>query len=92
MRTVAVLALGLALSSQAHAQDSGPKWVSDYTARCYHQACDVWRPDWDLRGAAQDVALLYELGKELANPGVWPNWKDGSEFKPLRDASAAARK
>jgi hypothetical protein len=31
------------------------------------------------------------MGKELANPGVWPNWKPDSEFKPVRDASAAKR-
>ena len=36
--------------------------------------------------------MLYEMGKELAGGRAWPNWKDGSEFKPLRDASAAKRK
>ncbi|WP_332766062.1 M28 family metallopeptidase [Phenylobacterium sp.] len=71
---------------------AGEAWVSDYTANCYHKTCDVWRADWDLRGAAQDVALLYEMGKETANSTAWPNWKPGSEFKPARDASAAKRK
>ncbi|MDP3855113.1 M28 family metallopeptidase [Phenylobacterium sp.] len=71
---------------------AGEAWVSDYTANCYHKTCDVWRADWDLRGAAQDVALLYEMGKETANSTAWPNWKASSEFKPLRDASAAKRK
>ncbi|UTP40222.1 M28 family metallopeptidase [Phenylobacterium sp. LH3H17] len=71
---------------------AGEAWVSDYTANCYHKTCDVWRADWDLRGAAQDVALLYEMGKETANSTAWPNWKPGSEFKPLRDASAAKRR
>ena len=70
---------------------AGDKWVSDYTTNCYHKTCDAWSADWDLRGAAQDVELLYEMGKELANPGVWPNWKADSEFKPIRDESAGAR-
>jgi Zn-dependent M28 family amino/carboxypeptidase len=70
---------------------AGDKWVSDYTANCYHKTCDAWSADWDLRGAAQDVELLYEMGKELANPGVWPNWKADSEFKPIRDESAGLR-
>lgn len=70
---------------------AGDKWVTDYTANCYHKTCDAWSANWDLRGAAQDVELLYEMGKELANPGVWPNWKPDSEFKPVRDASAAKR-
>lgn len=71
---------------------AGDKWVSDYTAKCYHQTCDAWSADWDLRGAAQDVALLYDMGQELANPGVWPSWNSDSEFKPVRDVSAAKRK
>jgi Zn-dependent M28 family amino/carboxypeptidase len=71
---------------------AGDKWVSDYTANCYHQACDAWSADWDLRGAAQDVDLFYEMGKVLAQPKVWPQWRAGSEFKAIRDASASARK
>ncbi len=73
-------------------REAGEQWVSDYTANCYHKPCDAWSADWDLRGAAQDVALLYEMGRVLAQPGVWPNWKAGSEFKPVRDASAVRRK
>ncbi len=71
---------------------AGDKWVTDYTASAYHTTGDAWSSDWDLSGAAQDVALFYEMGKELAAGGAWPNWKDGSEFKPLRDASAAKRR
>ena len=71
---------------------AGDKWVTDYTASAYHTTGDAWSADWDLSGAAQDVALFYEMGKELAASGTWPNWKDGSEFKPLRDASEAKRR
>jgi Zn-dependent M28 family amino/carboxypeptidase len=71
---------------------AGDKWVSDYTANCYHQPCDAWRADWDLRGAAQDVAVLYDIGRDLASSRDWPNWRDGSEFKAARDATAANRR
>ncbi|WP_340647474.1 M28 family metallopeptidase [Phenylobacterium sp.] len=72
---------------------AGDKWVSDYTANCYHQPCDAWSPDWDLRGAAQDVELFYVMGKAIASdPKDWPDWKDGSEFKAIRERSAAARR
>lgn len=72
---------------------AGDKWVSDYTANCYHQPCDAWSPDWDLRGAAQDVELFYVMGKAIASdPKDWPDWKDGSEFKAIRAKSAAARR
>jgi Zn-dependent M28 family amino/carboxypeptidase len=70
---------------------AGDKWVSDYTADCYHKACDAWSADWDLRGAAQDTDLIYEIGKEVSKAGVWPAWNAASEFKPIRDASAAER-
>jgi Zn-dependent M28 family amino/carboxypeptidase len=73
-------------------REAGDRWVADYTARCYHQPCDAWSPTWDLRGAAQDVQLLYEIGRELASSDRWPEWKQGSEFKELRDRSAASRR
>jgi Zn-dependent M28 family amino/carboxypeptidase len=71
---------------------AGDAWVADYTSRCYHQPCDAWSPDWDLRGAAQDVALTYEAGRALANSRDWPDWKPGSEFKAIRAKSAAERR
>ncbi|MDO8377966.1 M28 family metallopeptidase [Phenylobacterium sp.] len=74
-------------------REAGDKWVSDYTAYCYHQPCDAWSPDWDLRGAAQDVELLYSMGKAIASdPKDWPAWKPGSEFKAIRDQTASLRK
>jgi Zn-dependent M28 family amino/carboxypeptidase len=73
-------------------REAGDRWVSDYTTHAYHTTGDVWSADWDLRGAAQDVALFYEIGKELAVGGKWPNWREDSEFRPVRDASADKRK
>jgi Zn-dependent M28 family amino/carboxypeptidase len=70
---------------------AGEAWVNDYTARCYHQVCDDWSAAWDLRGAAQDIDLLYEVGRDLANSTHWPTWNADSEFKRLRDATAALR-
>ncbi|HEY8573060.1 M28 family metallopeptidase [Phenylobacterium sp.] len=71
---------------------AGDAWVTDYTARCYHQPCDKVTSDWDLRGAAQDVALVYEAGRALANSRRWPDWNAGSEFKALRAETAAQRR
>lgn len=71
---------------------AGEKWVEDYTTRCYHQTCDRWEPTQDYAGAAQDVQLAFEAGRELATSDRWPGWNASSEFKPIRDATAAARK
>jgi Zn-dependent M28 family amino/carboxypeptidase len=70
---------------------AGEKWVDDYTAHCYHKTCDAWDADWDLRGAAQDVDLIYAVGQEVANSSAWPSWNSGSEFAAIRQATAAAR-
>ena len=64
----------------------------DYNQHRYHQPADEWRADWDLRGQAIDVGLIYKLGRSLANSRTWPEWKAGSEFKAARDATAADRK
>ena len=62
----------------------------DYFAHRYHQAGDEWTPAMDFRGEALDVTLLHNLGKKLATSG-WPQWNAGSEFKEIRDKSAAQR-
>ena len=71
---------------------AGQKWVDDYTGNCYHQACDAWDESWNLDGAVQDIELFRMIGDELARSTKWPAWKDGSEFKAIRDTSTAARK
>jgi len=71
---------------------AGDRWVADYTANCYHKTCDAWSPAWDLRGAAQDVDLLYEMGRRLADSDRWPSWNAGSEFGPVRDRTKAERR
>jgi hypothetical protein len=45
----------------------------------------------DFTGTANDVALIYDVGRSLANSGKWPEWKAGSEFKALRDKSGSKR-
>lgn len=71
---------------------AGQAWVDAYTGKCYHQACDAWDESWNLDGAVQDISLFYTIGDELARSAKWPGWKEGSEFKAIRDRSAAARK
>ncbi|MDQ8755775.1 M28 family metallopeptidase [Sphingosinicella sp. LHD-64] len=71
---------------------AGDRWVSEFTANCYHQPCDEWRPDWDLRGAAQDVSLAYRIARHLATTAEWPQWRDGSEFRAVRETSADRRR
>jgi hypothetical protein len=41
---------------------------------------------------AIDDGLVLKLGRDLANSRKWPEWQAGSEFKAVRDATAAQRK
>jgi len=70
---------------------AGQAWLDGYM-KCYHQTCDAWSPDWDFRGAAQDVGLFQTIGTKLANSRLWPEWRAGSEFKSVRGESAGERK
>lgn len=62
-----------------------------YTANQYHTVHDVVEPGWDLRGAAQDIDLLYRVGYRVAQGGDYPQWKPTAEFKLAREQSLAVR-
>ena len=63
----------------------------DYTKNRYHQPSDEWNASWDMTGIAADTAMLYTLGREIADSRTWPQWKASAEFKPERDKSAKQR-
>jgi Zn-dependent M28 family amino/carboxypeptidase len=59
----------------------GTQQQEAYTARCYHQPCDEYRPDFDLSGAAQLAELVLEFGMALANGDALPTWNADAEFR-----------
>ena len=75
----------------AGGREAGEQWIADYVGNCYHQTCDAWDPDWDLRGAVLDIELFHTIIRELGNSRSWPQWNSGSEFKAVRDASSSRR-
>ena len=85
------MALAGAYDLQNGGRPAGERWLEDFTARCYHQTCDSWSPEWDLRGAAQEAELYYGIGARLANSRDWPRWSAGSEFRKVREESAGTR-
>ncbi|HET8611361.1 MAG TPA: M28 family metallopeptidase [Sphingomonas sp.] len=70
----------------------GEALAKEYNRDHYHQPSDEWKPSFDFTGMAQDLGLLYDLGRDLANSRAWPNWSQDSEFRAARDKTAAARK
>jgi Zn-dependent M28 family amino/carboxypeptidase len=65
----------------------------EYRRDKYHQPADEYdAAKWDFSGIAEDVTVLHALGWQLANSRDWPNYLTTSEFRPIRDKSAATRK
>ncbi len=89
--TLLLMAIGGAPDLVAGGRPAGQAWLDGYM-RCYHQTCDSWDASWDLRGAAQDVALFYTIAHDLATTRAWPAWRAGADFKAVRDVTAAERR
>ena len=63
-----------------------------YNRDRYHQPADEFdAATFNTQGMAVDVTVLQRLGMELANSREWPNYRTTSEFRPVRDRSAARR-
>ena len=67
-------------------------WAEAYTKDKYHQPADEWSADWRMDGMVADLTLLHDLGSDLANSRIWPEWDKDSEFKAARDATRSERK
>ncbi|MDO8501095.1 MAG: M28 family metallopeptidase [Gemmatimonadaceae bacterium] len=64
-----------------------------YRRDAYHQPADEYNAaTWNLAGIAEDVSVLQALGMQLANSREWPNYRESSEFRPVRDKTAARRR
>ncbi len=80
------------VDSVVHGKEWGLEQHHNYTKCCYHKVADEFQDSWDLRGAQQDLFLFYKVGAQIANdPTLWPNWKEGKEFKAIRDKSMATQ-
>jgi len=70
-------------------REYGMEKASEYRAVAYHKPADEFDPTWTFEGVAEDMELLYVVGRTLADSDDWPNWREGNEFKALRDADRA---
>ncbi|MGD9582978.1 MAG: M28 family metallopeptidase [Lysobacterales bacterium] len=69
----------------------GRAQAEDYVANRYHKPSDQYDPNWDYAGLVEDVQAYYAIGRKLSEVGYWPEWKQDSEFKALREQSASER-
>jgi Zn-dependent M28 family amino/carboxypeptidase len=70
--------------------DYGRRIREEYIRSDYHKPSDAVKPDWDMTGAVEDLALYLRVGHDLASAATRPEWKPGAEWKPLRDAMMKA--
>jgi Zn-dependent M28 family amino/carboxypeptidase len=68
----------------------GRRVQEEYVRNDYHKPSDAVRPDWDMSGAVLDLELYLRAGYDIASASGRPEWKPGTEWKPLRDAMMKA--
>jgi len=64
---------------------------ADFIANYYHAPTDEIQDDWDTEAAIEDLRLYYEIGRRIAFSDQWPQWREGNEFRAIREASLSAR-
>jgi Zn-dependent M28 family amino/carboxypeptidase len=68
---------------------AGAAAEADYRRVRYHQPGDEYDPNWNWDGAIRDLQIYWTIGRELAMSAAWPNWREGDEFRAVRDRSRA---
>ena len=84
---IPALYIGTGIDHVEKGKEFGKQLQDEYVAQYYHKPADEYDSTrWNLDGAVDDVQLLYQVGRNLANSTKWPGWKEGSEFKAIRDS------
>ena len=64
----------------------GEKQDAEYTEKHYHRPSDEFdAATWTFEGGLDDLKLFFQVGKRLAFVEKMVQWKDGSEFKAIRE-------
>ncbi len=66
-------------------KEYGQKLEDDFTAHHYHRPSDEIDSTWTFEGGIEDLKLLFQVGKRVAFGDKLPGWKEGSEFKAIRE-------
>jgi Zn-dependent M28 family amino/carboxypeptidase len=73
--------------SREHGEEWGEAQKKEYNDKRYHAPTDEYSPDWDLSGIIEDMQILFEVGSKISRESTFPGWKEGSEFKAIREKS-----
>jgi Zn-dependent M28 family amino/carboxypeptidase len=67
--------------------EAGLAWQAAFVADRYHKPSDEYDADWNVSGTLADLELYYDVGRAVANESGWPQWREDSEFRAIREAS-----
>jgi len=72
-------------------REHGREWMAqkekDWLANNYHKPADKYDAEtWDMEGIVEDAKLAFFIAWKLAGSNEWPQWKEGSEFKAVRES------
>lgn len=77
---------GSGVDNIKNGREWGLKQVADFTKFRYHSPQDNFdAKTWDLSGIVEDVRMLFDMGYRISNETSYPKWKNGSEFKSIRE-------
>ncbi len=69
-------------------KEYGESLENEYTSKNYHQPSDNYdAKTWTGDGAINDLKLLFTIGRRMGFENSFPKWKEGSEFKLIREKS-----
>ncbi len=71
--------------SREHGEAWGKARKDEYNSQRYHSPADEYTPDWDISGIVEDMRLIFAVGYRLSTENTFPAWKQGSEFKAIRE-------
>jgi Zn-dependent M28 family amino/carboxypeptidase len=75
-----------------HGKDWTGNVVREFWANHYHRPSDEFDPKTaDLEGLADDAKLFFRIGLRLSMETSFPEWREGSEFKTIRDEAMSTR-
>jgi len=69
-------------------KEYGETLENEYTSKNYHQPSDNYdAKTWTGDGAINDLKLLFTIVRRMGFENSFPKWKEGSEFKLIREKS-----
>jgi Zn-dependent M28 family amino/carboxypeptidase len=71
-------------------RESGKEWAlkkeKDWINNNYHKPTDQYdSASWNFAGIVDDAKIMFRIGYELSKESTFPKWKEGSEFKEIRE-------